>query len=76
MKKLFLDGLVGMEISDAEEAVMMEGHTPYTVPEECHVIPAIARSNTVILWQKEGRIKMADAGDPFELDDSKGVKHD
>jgi hypothetical protein len=68
MKKAFLDSLVGLEVSKAEELVLAEGHLVELVPEECNAITSQARGNTVILWQKDGKITNADAGDPLELD--------
>ena len=68
MKKVFLDSLVGLEVDKAEELVLAEGHLVNLVPEECNAITLQAIGNTVILWQKDGKITNADAGDPVELD--------
>ena len=74
MKKSFLNNLVGMEVMDAKAAVLAEGHIPYTVPEECSAVASIARMNTVVLWQRDGKIFSADPGDPFELKDDKWLE--
>ena len=71
MKKAFLGRLVGMDIADAEEAIMAEGHVPHLLPEGSIAVPAIAVGNTILLWQKDGKIFSADPGDPFELEDDK-----
>ena len=68
MKASFLNSLIGMDIEDAETAVLSESHIPYTVPEECTAIASIARGNTVILWQMKGKVRIAEAGDPLELE--------
>jgi len=68
MKKSFLDKLVGMTVKDAEKAVLAKKHIPYLVPEDCNAIPSLARGNTVVLWQKDGKIWAADPGDPLELE--------
>lgn len=68
MKQAFLDSLVGVEVSEAETMVLTEGHMPYTIPEQCMAVTAIARGNTVVLWQKDGKVKSAEAGDPLELE--------
>lgn len=68
MKKSFLDSLVGLGVSDAEKLVLTEGHMAYLIPEQCKVITALAIGNTVVLWQKDGIIDCAAAGDPLELE--------
>jgi len=39
------------------------------VPENCDAITLVARPNTVVLWQKNGLVTTASAGDPVELED-------
>jgi hypothetical protein len=67
MKSEFLTNLQGMAVEKAKQAVEMAGHIAYVVPEG-FVIAAVAYPNTVILWQMEGRILVAQAGDPIELE--------
>ena len=69
MRKKFLDNLVGLTVADAEEKVLAEGHQVELVPEECNAITSIARGNTVILWQTDGKVRCAEAGDTLELED-------
>ena len=38
------------------------------MPEECNAITSIARGNHVILWQMKGKVRIAEAGDPLEVE--------
>ncbi len=48
--------------------VKVAGHKAYVVPEGVAAITLQARPNTVILWQEDGKISSAEAGDGLELD--------
>lgn len=67
MKQAFLDLLAGKTPSEAERLVKSEGHEAMVI-ESGIAIAAIAIANTVILWEDEGVVKLASAGDPLELD--------
>ena len=43
------------------------GHKPYLIPESCNAVSAIARGNTVMIWQKNDKCVSASPGDPTEL---------
>lgn len=58
-----------MDLVQAKLLVRSEGHEPHVVPERCSAITLVARPNTVILWQKDGKVDSAQAGDPVELED-------
>lgn len=68
MKKNLLQKLVGMSVTSAKAIVTAVGHKVHLVPENCTAITLQARPNTVILWQKDGKITAAQAGDPVELE--------
>ena len=69
MKQSLLDKLKGMKVTQAKLLVRSKGHEPYLVPENCTAITLVARPNTVVLWQNNGLITTASAGDPVELED-------
>jgi hypothetical protein len=67
MKQEFLDRLRGVDIIQAELRVKGKGYEAYVVPEGC-AITMILRPNTVILWQKDEKVTMAEAGNIDELE--------
>lgn len=67
MNPAFLKTLIGLTVREATRVVLERGHEPYVIPEICQAVPAIALSNTVVLWQKEGKISDAHPGDPLEV---------
>ena len=69
MKRALLNNLVGLDTDEAIALVYKTKHTCYLVPEGCRAITMIARPNTVVLWQDDGKISSASAGDPLELED-------
>lgn len=67
MKQSFLDSLKSAPVDTAVDMVKTAGYKAHLVPEGCKAISAIARGNTVVLWQKDGVVTRATAGDPLEL---------
>lgn len=65
----FLDSLKGQSVNTALEMVMAVGHIPYLVAEGYGAITMLAKPNTVVLWQENGKISVAEAGDGLELGD-------
>lgn len=68
IKQTFLDSLKGVNLTVAQAKVLAAGHQVELVPEEAMAITLQARPNTVILWQKNGKVSFAEAGDGLELD--------
>lgn len=68
IKQSFLESLEGLSLDVAEERVKAAGHVSYTVPEEAMAITLEAKPNTVVLWQENGLVSIAQAGDGLELD--------
>lgn len=68
MKQAFLDSLVGLSMAEAREKVGAAGHEHYDVPAGC-AMTMEAKPNTVVLWEKDGRVKATSAGDGLELED-------
>lgn len=69
MKQSLLDSLEGLTVDKAQELVKAAGHQVDLIPEDCMAITLQARPNTVILWQENGLVTLAQAGDPLELDE-------
>ena len=69
MKRKLLIKLVGMDVDEAESLIKKSKHICYLVPENCRAISMQARPNTVILWQYDGKVISATAGDSLELKD-------
>lgn len=69
IKQSFLDSLESLPVDVAEEMVLAAGHKFYTVPEEAMAITLEAKPNTVVLWQENGLVSLAQAGDGLELDE-------
>lgn len=67
MKQSFLDSLKDAPIDTAIIMVKAAGYLPHLVTEGVRAITAVARGNTVVLWQENGLIRKATAGDPLEL---------
>lgn len=67
MKKSFVSSLVGMNVSDAEKAVYLEGLEFMTLTEN-EAAAAIAMPKTVVMWHSDNKVIAAEAGDPFELE--------
>ena len=68
IKQSFLESLEGLPVDVAEEMVKAAGHVAYTVPEEAMAITLEAKPNTVVIWQQDGLVNLAQAGDGVELD--------
>ena len=68
MRQSFLDSLVGIPVKDAIMVVGEHEFKAFVVPEDCNAITQQARPKTVILWQENGRVRIAEAGDPLELE--------
>lgn len=69
ISRSFLSSLVGLDVGEAERRARAAGYVVETVPENCIAITSISRPDTVVLWQKSGKIQSANAGDPTQLDD-------
>ena len=69
MKQSLLDSLENLPVAVAEEMVKAAGHQAEIIPEDAMAITLQARPNTVILWQENGLVSLAQAGDPLELDE-------
>jgi hypothetical protein len=69
IKQSFLNSLKGLPVTTAEEMVKSMQLTAYVVPEGVHAIPLIAMPNTVVLWQKNGKVVVANGGDGVEVDE-------
>jgi hypothetical protein len=69
IKQSFLNSLESIPVDVAEKLVQAAGHTSYIVPEEAMAITLEAKPNTVILWQENGLVSIAQAGDGLELDE-------
>lgn len=69
IKQSLLESLEGLPVDVAEEMVKAAGHRPYTVPEGVVAITLEAKPNTVVLWQEDGKVSTAQAGDGLELDE-------
>jgi len=68
IKQSFLESLESLPISVAEAMVKAAGHEAYVVPEDAMAITLQARPNTVILWQENGLVSLAQPGDPLEVE--------
>lgn len=69
IKQSLLDSLEGLPVDVAKEMVKAAGHKPYLVPEGVAAITLEAKPNTVVLWQKKGKVSTAQAGDGLELNE-------
>jgi hypothetical protein len=69
IKQSFLESLESLPVDVAEEMVKAAGHVSYTVPEGAMAITLEAKPNTVVLWQENGLVNLAQAGDGLELDE-------
>ncbi len=67
MTRELLNSVVGLTVKEAEEKVHASKHETWVVPEET-IMTSIARPNLVILYEKDGKVVTALAGDPVELD--------
>ena len=70
MKKSFIDSLIRKPVQVAEYLIREAGYECYTIEEGIMAITMVARPNTVVIWQKNGHVVIANAGDPLELEDS------
>jgi hypothetical protein len=68
MKETFLLSLVGKYIYEAERLVIAEDYEAFVVAQDVECIPSLTRPKTVILWQKDGKIRSAEPGDFSELE--------
>jgi hypothetical protein len=67
IRQSFLKSLLGKPLAEAERAITAEGLSMWAVPAGVSAIAAVARINTVIVWQKaDGTISEAEAGDPTD----------
>lgn len=69
MKRSFLDTLSGLDTNEAVAKVKAEGFEEYVVPQGIEAITSVARPKTVVLWERNGKVSAAQAGDPVELED-------
>ena len=69
MKQSLLDKLVGMDLDQAKNLIKSNHHDMHLVPEECIAISLLARPNTIIIFQENGKVKSAGPGDGCELED-------
>jgi hypothetical protein len=69
IKQSLLDALEGLPVDVAEEMVKAAKHQVEIVPEDAMAITLQARPNTIILWQENGLVSLAQAGDPLETDE-------
>lgn len=69
MKQSLLDELVGMDIDQARTLIKSNHHDMHLVPEECIAINLLARPNTIIIFQENGKVKSARPGDSCELEE-------
>lgn len=68
MKTSLLDSLVGMTIEEATKTVRANHHDVNLIPESIIAINSVAKPNTIVLWQENGKVKLAVAGDPCEVE--------
>jgi hypothetical protein len=68
MKQSLLDELAGMDLNQAKNLIKRNHHDMYLVPEECVAINLLARPNTIIIFQENGKVKSAGPGDGCELE--------
>lgn len=66
MRQVVLSRIKGMSVKAAQKFAKLHGHESEVIPDGV-VITQIARPNTVLLWEKDGVIVNATAGDPTEL---------
>jgi len=66
MRQVVLNRLKGMSVKAAVKFAKLQGHESEVIPEGM-AITQQARPNTVLLWEKDGVIVEATAGDPTEL---------
>ena len=69
IKQSFLNSLEELPVDVAEKLAKAAGHKVWLLPEGTMAIPLMAQPNTVILWQENGLVATAQAGDGLELDD-------
>lgn len=69
IKQSLLDSLENLPVAKAEEMVKAAGHQVEVIPEDVQAITLQARPNTVILWQENGLVSLAQAGDGLEVDE-------
>lgn len=67
MRRALLNELKGLDVKAAKALVKKEGHYAAVYPEG-QPITLQARPNTVLLWERDGRVVCATAGDPLELE--------
>ncbi len=67
MTEKFLQSLKGLSVTKAKKLIKAAELKPMVIPEECTAVTSIARSKTVIVWQKDGKVRSAEAGDPCEI---------
>ena len=68
IKADFLKNLSGLGVSEAEKVVREAGYNYYVHPEDT-MIAMLAYSNTIFLWERDGVVVLASAGDPCEIVD-------
>lgn len=66
MRRALLDEVKDLDVKAAKALVKKEGHYAAVFPEG-QPITLQARPNTVLLWERDGKIVYATAGDPLEL---------
>lgn len=69
IKQSLLDSLEGLTTDAATKIAKDAGHKVWLIPEGVDAIPLLAMPNTVILWQENGKVATAQAGDGLELED-------
>jgi hypothetical protein len=67
ISQAFLSSLKGIPPAVAEKAVRGKKFEPMLVDENVMAVSAVARPDTVILWQRAGVIERASVGDPAQL---------
>lgn len=68
MKRSLLGDVIGMPVESAEETVRDAGWKPQVYPVNA-VITALAFPDHVFLWERNGVVEFATAGDPIQLED-------
>ena len=58
MNQELLESVIGLAVAEAEEKIKAAGHETLVTPEGEHVTD-ILRANTVLLWEKDGKITIA-----------------